>query len=225
MHVGQAEVAAEVVPGELGVVDAEQVQHRGVQVVDVDLAVDDAVAHVIGFAVGEAAFHAAAGHPGAEAFGLMFAAVFVDRSRAAEVLAPRRAAELAGPEHQRVFEQAALLQVLEQRGDGLIGLLAELGQVAADVAVMIPAVHRDLHEAHAGLAELASQQAGAAVLVAGSCRSDAVEVERGLALVREIDQLRRRGLHAEGEFHVLDHPFHVRVAVEFVDQPLVQVAG
>lgn len=50
-------------------------ERRGVQVVDVDLAVDHGVAHVIGLTVGQAPFHAAAGHPGAEALGLMFAAV------------------------------------------------------------------------------------------------------------------------------------------------------
>ena len=34
MHVGQPAVDAVVAPGELGVVDAEEMQHRGVNVVD-----------------------------------------------------------------------------------------------------------------------------------------------------------------------------------------------
>ena len=38
MHVGQAEVAAGVAVGETLVVEAQQVQDRGVQVVDVDAA-------------------------------------------------------------------------------------------------------------------------------------------------------------------------------------------
>ena len=33
----------------------------------------------------------------------------------------RRAAELAAPDHQRVVEQAALLEVLDQRGGGPVG--------------------------------------------------------------------------------------------------------
>ena len=51
VHVGQAEVAALEAVGQLRVVDAEQVQDRGVQVVDVDGVVDDVVAEVVGLAV------------------------------------------------------------------------------------------------------------------------------------------------------------------------------
>ena len=40
---------------------------------------------------------------------------------AAAVLAQRRAAELAQPDDQRRVEQAALLEVLEQGGDRLVG--------------------------------------------------------------------------------------------------------
>ena len=155
----------------------------------------------------------------------MFAAVCVDGSRAAQVLAPGRATKLAGPQHQRVFEQPALLQVFDEPCDGLIGLLAQTRQIAADVAVMVPAVHRYLYEPHSRLTQLASQQAGAAVLIAGVAAADAVKIERGLALAREIDQLRRCGLHAEGKFHVLDHPFHVGVAVDLIEQPLVELPG
>ena len=54
VDVGQAEVAAGVAVGELGVVEAEQVQDRGVQVVDVDLVLDGVVAVVVGLAVDDA---------------------------------------------------------------------------------------------------------------------------------------------------------------------------
>ena len=53
-NVGQAEVAALVAVGEPLVVDAQQVQHRGVQVVDVDEVVDGVVAELVGRAVGDA---------------------------------------------------------------------------------------------------------------------------------------------------------------------------
>ena len=55
MHVGQAEVAAGVAVGEPGVVEAEQVQDRGVQVVDVDRLLDGLVAEFVGGAVDVAA--------------------------------------------------------------------------------------------------------------------------------------------------------------------------
>ena len=44
LHVRQPEVAAGVAVGQLLVVQPEQVQHRGVQVVDVDLVLDGVVA-------------------------------------------------------------------------------------------------------------------------------------------------------------------------------------
>ena len=50
-HVGQPEVAALVAVGEPLVVDAQQVQHRGVQVVDVHDVVDGVVAELVGRAV------------------------------------------------------------------------------------------------------------------------------------------------------------------------------
>ena len=49
--VGQAEVAALEAVGQPLVVDAEQVQDRGVQVVDVDGVLDGVVAEVVGLAV------------------------------------------------------------------------------------------------------------------------------------------------------------------------------
>ena len=48
VDVGQAEVAAGVAVGQPLVVEAEQVQDRGVQVVDVDLVLDGVVAVVVG---------------------------------------------------------------------------------------------------------------------------------------------------------------------------------
>ena len=48
VHVGQAHVAAAEAEGQPRVVDAEQVQHRGVQVVDLDLVLDRLVAVLVG---------------------------------------------------------------------------------------------------------------------------------------------------------------------------------
>ena len=89
---------------------------------------------------------------------------------------------------------------------------------------MVPTIHGHLYKTHAGLAKFASEQTSAAVFVA-FLAADAVEIERSLTLFREIYQLRRRGLHAESEFHVLDHPFHVGITVQFFEQTLVQSLG
>ena len=51
VHVGQAEVAALVAVGQPLVIEAEQVQDRRLQVVDVDRVLDDVEAEVVGRAV------------------------------------------------------------------------------------------------------------------------------------------------------------------------------
>ena len=95
-------------------------------------------------------------------------------------LAHRRAAELAAPDHQRVVEQAAPLQILDEGGAGLIDLAADFldGAVrgSSGAAVMVPVGVDELHEAHAALDQPAGQQA-----VVGErrpARLDAVEPQR-----------------------------------------------
>ena len=63
VHVGQAVVAALELVRQLLVVDAEQVQDRRLEVVDVDGVLGDVVAEVVGRAVGDARLDAAAGQP------------------------------------------------------------------------------------------------------------------------------------------------------------------
>ena len=54
VDVGQPEVAAGVAIGQPGVIEAQQVEDRGVEVVDVDLVVDGVVAVIVGGAVDDA---------------------------------------------------------------------------------------------------------------------------------------------------------------------------
>jgi hypothetical protein len=70
MNVRQPHVAAAPAVGLAGVVDAEEVEHRGVQVVDLAGAVDHLVAVVVGGAVDRAAADAGAGEPDGEAVGV-----------------------------------------------------------------------------------------------------------------------------------------------------------
>ena len=75
----------------------------------------------------------------------------------------RRAAELAAPEDQRVLEQAACLQVLEQARDRPIDFECVAGDALLEPTVLVPLVAvRDLHEPHAALGEPAGHQALAA---------------------------------------------------------------
>ena len=63
MHVRQTKIAALKTVGQLGVVEAEQVQDRGVQVVDVDFVGGRVEAELVGLAERGAGLHAAAGQP------------------------------------------------------------------------------------------------------------------------------------------------------------------
>ena len=69
MHLGQAEVAAAVVVGEAGVVEPEEVEDGGVQVVDVHLVLLGFDAVLVGGSVPHAPLHSTARHPHGEARG------------------------------------------------------------------------------------------------------------------------------------------------------------
>ena len=87
--VGQAEIAAGVAVRELLVVEAHEMQDRGVQVVDVDAVFDGFEAELVGRAVDVSAADAAAGHPHREAVVVVVAAVdFALRSSPSSVVRP-----------------------------------------------------------------------------------------------------------------------------------------
>ena len=100
----------------------EAMQNGRVEVAHVHRIFHDVVAVVIRLAVGDAGAHAAAGHPGGEAARVMIAAIVL---LAEPALAVNGAAEFAGPDHQRVIEQAAALEIGDQRVAAAICLLAE----------------------------------------------------------------------------------------------------
>src|SRR5207244_2777245 len=93
-NICQAKVAAGVAVGELLVVQAEQVQDGGVQIVHVNLIFDGVIAVVIRSAILHTGLNPAAGHPHGEAMGVMIAPVVT--------LGNGGTAELAAPQYQRV---------------------------------------------------------------------------------------------------------------------------
>ena len=91
--IGQTAVATLEEIRQFFVVDAQQCEHRGVQVVDVDFVFHCAEAEVIRRANGLAAANAAAGHPDAETVRAMVTALVA--------LQHRCATELAAPHNER----------------------------------------------------------------------------------------------------------------------------
>ena len=168
------------------------------QVLDVEPVVDGGAAQLVGLADADAPLDAAAGHPHREAVGVVVAAGPLG------VLGGRLAAELAAPDDQRLVEQAALLQVLEQAGDRLVGVAGVLGVVGDHVGVGVPVVvvvgaaGVDLDEPHAALDQPPGQQALAAE-VGGLGLVDAVQRQRVSRSPGEIDRLGGVLLHLEGQ--------------------------
>ena len=99
------------------VIQAKQVQDRGVKIVDMNLVFDCSEAEVVGSAMDCSTFDAAAGKPHREAERIVVASV--------AVLGRRRATELAAPNHERFFQETALLQICQQLGDRPINVFAQ----------------------------------------------------------------------------------------------------
>ncbi len=186
-------------------------QDRGVDVSHVDFVFDDVEAHLVRRAQGDAAFDAAAGHPHGESLRMMIAPHAATERHAG--LDHRRAAKFTAPHDERAVEQAALFEVFDQRGAGLVGVLAVVAHVALDVAVRVPTFVVDVDEAHAAFDHSPGEQAGAGK--GWHLRITAIHFQRGLVFLREVHQLRRGGLQAVGHLVVRDARGGLAIAIEF----------
>ena len=203
--VGQSVVAALESIGEPGVIQAQQVEERRLDVVDVHWAFGDVESQLVGRAVGHAGFQAASGEEEGVREGVVVSADVRASGRAA--LAERRAAKLAHPDDQRLLQEAAALEVGDQRGDGTVHRRASADQVVADVltgigAVEVPAPVEELHEPNALLDQAAGEQA-----VIGEARRAGLRPVLGkdaCRLARDVHQLGHDRLHAEGQLILSD---------------------
>ena len=89
VNIGEAEIATAVTEGELLVVHAQQVQDRGVQVVDVHAILDSVYAELIRGAVDVTTLRSAARQPDGKACVVMVAAGLPLRRRRTAKFAPR----------------------------------------------------------------------------------------------------------------------------------------
>src|SRR5258708_31663663 len=132
----------------------------------------------------------------------------------------RRAAELSPDNYQRVFQQAAGLQIVEQRGDGAIRFV---GQPAVDenVIVIIPGLAVavvNLHHANAALDKTPRHEAAAtefAIAVAGA---------HGLRLLGDVENIGRFRLHTIRDLGGLDAGFQLRIVAVPFDFEAVELA-
>ena len=120
VHICQAEIAPLVTIGQALMIDPQQMQDRGIQIVDVHRArrpfvlgglrlqrftvcISDVVAVVIGSTISDPRFDTPACHPNGETSGMMIAAIVF---LAQFSLAINGAPELAAPNHKRLIQHA-----------------------------------------------------------------------------------------------------------------------
>ena len=151
VDVGEAEIAPLEAGGELGVIESEEVQDGGVEVVNVDFVLDGIEAQFVGFSVVESSFDAAAGEPHGEGVGMVIAPIVT-------ALDHGGAAEFATEDDKGVFEHAALFEILDEGGAGLIDILAVLFQAIHEAAVLVPGLVEKFNEADAALDESAGEE-------------------------------------------------------------------
>ncbi len=207
--VGQAEVAAVEAVGQLRVVEAHQVQDRGVDVVDVDSVLDGLVAELVGGSVLDAALDAAAGHPGGEGVRVVVAARATLASRTCgRTRRPRsRACRSSMP---RGF------QVGQQRGGRLIDGRRAGAVIAVDVVVAVPGhvAHRRRRGVFGHAAKICTKRTPRSTsrrairhcrpIVCRLVAVQAVQLLRVLRFLRRVERFRGGGLHAIGQFERLD---------------------
>src|SRR5579859_4012134 len=98
MHIGEPKIAALEAVGQPGVLHAQQVQDGGLQIVNVNGVSADVEAELIGSAVGDARFGAAAGQEDGKGKWVMIAAQILTGGSAA--FAERRSTKLSSPDNQ-----------------------------------------------------------------------------------------------------------------------------
>ena len=117
------------------VVDAETMQDRGIEVVDVAWVCDNVVTEVIGLAVCDSTLNAAPSQPHAEVARVVVASVIL---RGQCSLRVDCATKLTAPDHESAIEKSAAFEVCKQCGCRLVGVVALRRDVAGQVAVLIP---------------------------------------------------------------------------------------
>ena len=201
MHIGEASLDAVVVKGEPFVIQAEQVQNGGVEIVNAHWLVRREIADFVGSAVAETRLQSRSSHPNGEDVLMMITALAVD------ALSDGRAAKFSRPEHECIFEEAAGFQILKRPATGLSMVDGLGGMIIHDIFVAIPidarlaerAAIEQLHEAHAALNQSASQQDNCG-RSQRSFRIQSVKLFCRFAFLLQAHHIGNTHLHARGQF-------------------------
>ena len=167
---------------------------------DLSVLIHNVVAIVVGVAVRDARLDSAASHPTRKAPRMVVATVVFLRKRS---LAVNRSTEFSAPNDECVVEHSQPLEVLNERGCGLIDIFTLRRQVVGHVSVLVPATVENLDEPHASLGEPPGQKAVCRVSP-GRFRFLTVEFKNLLGLLLNIHQFWDARLHPVRHFVLRD---------------------
>src|SRR4051794_37804188 len=107
---------------------------------------------LVRFTKSDARLDAPTSHPHREAIRMMISSIIA-------TLDHWGSAKLSAPHNQRIFQHSALFEIFNQRGAGLVCVAAVFLKVVRQVAVLIPSLVKELHEADPAFHQSARQQA------------------------------------------------------------------
>lgn len=136
MDVGQPIVAALEAIGQSGVIDPQEVQDGGVEIVNMHWILGDVVAVFIGLADDMSPSNTGSGDQCGEASRVVIPAIVIGRQRTLRINGP---AELASPDDEGIVEQASFFEVFDQGFGGLIGVAALEFDRVGQSSMMVPA--------------------------------------------------------------------------------------
>lgn len=197
MDVGESEVPTIISEGEFLVVESEQMEECGMQIVHMDFILYGMVAEFVGFAKGEAGFYPSSSEEQGETIGIVIASgsIFLG------IWSP---AEFAAPPDQSILQESALFEILEQTCDGLVGV-ESMKSMFREVRMLIPArvigivAVIDLDIPHPSFGQSPGHEALFSEVVR-SLFTDAVHRLNMLGFFAEIKDVWSMALHIPSEF-------------------------
>lgn len=195
--------------GEFLVLDAQQVEKSGLEIVHVNFVFDGIEANVVGCPVSDAGFDSSTRHPDGEGVGVVVAAPLFAISHL--TLQEGRASEFSTPDHKGVIEEPSLFEILNESGGRLVGVAALVVEFGGERIVLVPTGMHQLDVAGAAFQETSGEKA-----VAGKgsrfLNLGAVEVESRFGFAGNVCQLGHAGLHAVGHLVLRDPGLNLWIA-------------
>ena len=208
MDIGESVIAALEAEGEPQVIESEEVEDGGVEVVDMESAVGGAEAEFVGGAVEVSGFETTAGCPHGEGVDVVVA------SGGFAGFAHGSAAKFAAPDDECIFEETAFFEIFDESDGGLIDIatdLIECGvEVSAFAAVVVPVGVVELYEADAAFDHASGEEA--VIGEGGLSGLGAVHVECVFGFLFDLGEFGGGDLHGEGGFVGFDASLDFGVA-------------